>query len=278
MVFTDGSVKDGKNGGSAAILLHNGSDAAYGISGGLYSTSYKCELRALRLGIRLATRLSERKLASQGMVLICTDSQSVIRKMCQGHMSAASKDDFELWQEVASLTGRGHKLIVQYVPSHCGYKWNEKADQKAKEASERLAHTRETDIEVVKTLVRKHVIRSHLRLWKDTGVTKTYREQFAGSYEKFEELDRKKEVAIMRLRVGKSPLTCGYLLIPPVEEVPCHLCSQPQTLSHLLRECQDGKRIDQRSQIFGSSLPSLKVLLSTDACKTAQLLERQGTL
>ena len=69
-------------------------------------------------------------------LIVCTDSPAALSALRSGPAKQRSSLNRDVWDALISLAGAEHRRIrLQWVPSHCGLRGNEKADALAKAAS-----------------------------------------------------------------------------------------------------------------------------------------------
>ena len=168
---------------------------------------------------------------------------------------------------------KNRKIDIKFcwVPSHVGIRGNERADQLAKNGLNSNSEPSQfkipfTDyIPKVKTYI-KHLWQkrwddkhNHDRVIKLHYIVPTITPFYTNN------LSRKDEVIIHRLRIGHTRLTQKYLIEDPLQRLPpCNFCYEEDlTVHHLLIECQHFARI--RSRYYSAT--SLKDLFERFSSK-----------
>lgn len=143
-LFTDGACSGNPGpGGWAFVMRHPASGKELEESGAdPQTTNNRMELTAVVEGLRRLTRPSR--------VALYTDSQYVGRGLSQwmpkwkanGWRRGSGRDsspvkNLELWQELDSLAGK-HQICFQHVLGHSGHPENERCDELAVAAYQRL--------------------------------------------------------------------------------------------------------------------------------------------
>ena len=133
VVFTDGSLFPDKCvGGSAAIATSGPPDRVAVTAGRAVclvgaSSSFEVEVRALLLAAGLLGDLS-----GSGRVVLCSDSRSALDCL----RLPTGGEPHEVSDLRARLSRVARKVVLQWVPGHCGLPGNEAADRVAKAAAE----------------------------------------------------------------------------------------------------------------------------------------------
>ena len=121
------------NGGAgASIICPNGEEDEIRTPAGRLSSSYRSEMAALQSA--LAQLLSSPAL-DEDPVIICTDSQSALASLRDGPAAQTAPLRISIWRLLSRLAKAGRQVHLQWVPSHCGFEGNERADNIAKKAS-----------------------------------------------------------------------------------------------------------------------------------------------
>ena len=133
-VWTDGAADGGvHNGGAGALLVSpDGEAQELRAAAGKLCSSYRAELTALSLAL---SYLQEHPDNPDDPVVICTDSQSALRRLQRGPSAQTSPTAINIWNSLLDLTANGRRVHLQWIPSHCGIEGNELADQLARDAT-----------------------------------------------------------------------------------------------------------------------------------------------
>ena len=160
-IFTDGSLRDST--GGAGVVTYRGDDpdpisaTAHGV--GRCGSSYRTEMAALLFAL---TSLLSRDVKGTS-VIIYTDSQSAVRKLCSGAAAAREEHDFAIWTSLRELTVERHcRITIQFVPGHAGLAGNELADSAAKRGLDILVPATRLSLTCAKSLFRRF-INKHVR-------------------------------------------------------------------------------------------------------------------
>ena len=149
--------------GGAGVVTYRGDDpdpvsaTAHGV--GRCGSSYRTEMAALLFAL---TSLLSRDVKGTS-VIIYTDSQSAVRKLCSGAAAAREEHDFAIWTSLRELTVERHcRITIQFVPGHAGLAGNELADSAAKRGLDILVPATRLSLTCAKSLFRRF-INKHVR-------------------------------------------------------------------------------------------------------------------
>ena len=79
--------------------------------------------------------LQDQPANTENPVVLCTDSQSAIRRLQRGPSAQSSPLGVSIWRSLLELASPGRQLHLQWVSSHCGLSGNERADELANAAA-----------------------------------------------------------------------------------------------------------------------------------------------
>eukprot|EP01059_Diplonema_ambulator_P016265 TRINITY_DN2763_c1_g4_i1.p1 TRINITY_DN2763_c1_g4~~TRINITY_DN2763_c1_g4_i1.p1 ORF type:complete len:896 (+),score=153.07 TRINITY_DN2763_c1_g4_i1:330-2690(+) len=259
VVFTDGSTKASRRGGAAWAIVHTGTDECDEgtCSAGEFTSSFRAEMTALARGLRRVREIAGASGERDFNVTVLTDSQSAIRFLERGAAEMRLKGDASVWAELYLLRKEcGVRVRMQWVPAHCGLPGNDHVDELAKNAAAGCIPDMLTDMRSVKSLIWRHLKNLWHASWKAQGSQdRFYKIATGGRYRQYDdEMTRKEEAAISRLRADCSPLTQGYLLKPPQPHVTCSDCGGVQDLPHLLNDCPERVELVRAHFVDGTSL------------------------
>jgi ribonuclease HI len=126
-VYTDGSAAGGTSDGGSAAVITRGDPSEPEVlqvrrrKGARRTCSYEMEVSALHLAMEWC------ETAEDGDVLICTDSQAVLRAL----ESPAANDEEAVGTLRRRLSKARRRISLQWVPGHCGLPGNDRADLEA---------------------------------------------------------------------------------------------------------------------------------------------------
>ena len=239
-------------------------------SGGLYTSSFRAELRAIALALKVTADILS-KSSTPHTIHLFTDSLSSLLQLEHGPEALESHTEIVIWQLIQILEKHGHSLLLQYVPGHCGLPGNEQADVQAGLAHKNSRPYVHTDLKTAKAAIKL----AAQQAWLKTCPKTSRYAQVTGNrfYPLKGASTRVQETVLMRLRTGHSPFVRGYLRVPLVQNLICPSCrSVLQTLQHLLLDCPANKQ--DRTTAFKDVPPSvtLKDILTKFSAATIKFL------
>ena len=231
-IYTDGSkTTDGKV-GSAFCVPSLGVEQSIRISDDL--TVYTAELIAIKYALMWI------KTAPVNRYVIFSDSLSALQSLEAGRC-ASRPNTLQQIIEVLSDVNQRSEVVMAWVPSHVGIKGNERADQLAKNATEKLTIDDNVAQEMKEAYsdVSKHIGKHWQKQYDDSNTGSAYRllEPTTSKKIKYSNKERDKEVTITRLRLGKCRLNYYLYKIGCHDSGLCDACGEPETIEHLLLHC-----------------------------------------
>lgn len=223
VVYTDGAKS--ANGVGCAFVED---DAEYCFKLSNYTSIFCAELKAIELALRANCR---------GRLIIVSDSASALQAInCFDSKVPIISRIHTLIYQTKSLGG---DVIFVWAPGHIGIEGNEKADRAAKKGLEKSTiddqrvHFGDLKIIVKEGLKEKwekrweeEVVNHLRRIMPKIDLHKTY----------LQDLSRREQVVLTRLRIGHTRLTHSYLFRR--ENTPiCDRCQTARNVQHILMEC-----------------------------------------
>ena len=208
-VYTDGSATRAVRDGGAGVLIKSpeGHTSTAGIPTGKYCSNYSAETQALMQAASMVQDLQY----DCPQVVFLSDALSVLE--------ALAKDKLPHLMEKLQDLANNRRVVLQWVPAHCGVPGNEAADKLAKTGARGRQPENSISYKEKKTLVKALMRPQPTR-------------------DAFHFLERQQQVAIMRLRTGHCRLN-GHmhrkLKLAPSPTCSCGL--EDQTPEHILQTC-----------------------------------------
>ena len=251
-IFTDGSKQVDGVGFAAVLPTHS-------IAGGLpvEASIFTAELYAVKATVEL---LIENDEGPCNYTIFC-DSQSVLHAL----KSSASRSLIvgAIKNLMTLAAAKAIHINLCWVPGHCGIAGNEKADTKAKFASNSVDECRRiraiphTDMtRIVKAAARREWQRKWSSVeYQDNKLREVKAE--IGYWSSSSNKNRRIETALTRLRIGHTNLTHSYHMVRGLDPPVCDRCNVRITVKHILVECR--KYIATRRKYYNN--PSLITML-----------------
>ena len=249
-------------------------------SAGRFCSSYHAELVAIDTVLAAALETLDTP-APWPSLRICTDSQSAITTLSQGHPDVMDLTSDRIWKALHSLSDNNIPVHLQWVPGHAGLPGNEEVDSLAKRGT--LLDQSQCPIDYASAVSR---IERHVRNRWLYDVSRKSIEDPASSLAWHQEvtrgippdlrhpgLSRKESRLVEQLRMGKCPILqstkADFGLVP---DGTCPHCDSGHTESarHYLLSCVAWA--DIRFALWGPS-PTPQSLFA-DELKILKFLKR----
>ena len=220
-VYTDGSsIEATKDGGAGVYIKYNDSEARFAYATGKFSTNYKAESMAMK---NAAEELMRNSNNIKPNIVILTDALSVLEGL-----EKTKEKELDPLREALSKFGSKTKLVLQWIPAHCGIPGNEIADGLAKEGSGLEQTDRKTSYREAKTHIKRYSRKRWLQNHPDYCKTDPYYH-----------LSREDQVIIFRLRTGHNRMNAHMKRINLTQSDFCPCGNAPMTPDHILQDCQN---------------------------------------
>ena len=207
-IYTDGSAVNAiQNGGAGVSIQENEISLALAIPIGTRCTNYKAEVEA----ITIAAKTMNQNTNLDGSIVFFTDALSVLKTLESGGLPELN----ETLEDVNST-----RVVLQWIPAHCGIPGNEEADRLAKIASgkDQPNNVRQTFREAqqqIKTIFRPAKIRDD-----------------------YHQLTRAEQVIIFRLRTGHNRLNQHmHRRMRIAQSAVCSCGEGEEDAEHVLQHC-----------------------------------------
>ena len=215
--YTDGSARDAVADGGAGVYIKSpeGQSIRKGIPTGKHCTNYAAETEALKAATEYVLELD----TDSNQVVFLTDALSVLQ--------ALEGNKLPQLEEKLQKVQKEKRVILQWIPAHCGINGNEEADQLARNGATQPQPINSVDFRE-KTTIIKAAFRT------------------PNSKDPYQFLDRRQQVAIFRLRTGHCRLNrhMNRMNLSPSPLCPCGL--EDQTPQHILQTCPMYQELRQR--------------------------------
>src|SRR6218665_2666565 len=200
------------------------------------SSIYAAELTAIK---EACLWISENEKQNLKNFAVFSDSLSVLMSIKNSFSEARPT----LLQETMLTFNqiRISKVHLIWIPSHVNILGNERAGALAKLSLNMpdINSTNYLELPEVFSLIKSHVISEWQRNYDDNSKGQHYKCicTEVNTNIKFTDLNRRKEVQISRLRLGKVNLNERLLLMKKHENGLCSLCKVRENINHLLLDC-----------------------------------------
>ena len=261
-IYTDGSVVN-QVGVGVGNLYRDGDSVPFKSvmsPSGFLSTSYRSEQVGIHKSLDMFLNLvGDRIVDIAGKtLLVCSDSQSFISALAQGPLDQdtviASEVWFKLLELVKNYTGLS-KIVIQFVPSHCGIQRNEEADQLAETSLSNMDRSVQRNASIPFKAIKATIKSGVRRRWKAIVDVDNNRGRIAGAA--FSDIktssmySRKKEITLAQLRTGECRLIGKFrkrVGIPNSDK--CRWCRsyEQETVEHLFGTCTNASVVKLREE------------------------------
>ena len=172
---------------------------------------------------------------------------------------------------LTSLERAGKSVVFCWIPSHVGIGGNERADGAAKRATQnRRIRSVPVPARDFFAAFASHIRERWQRDWESSVASKLKDiKPRLGHWSSSFRRSRREEVTLCRLRIGHTFSTHRYLLCGEPKPC-CPRCGNVLSVSHVLVGCRDLSQL--RARFFGSSILTLKELLSDESAYIMQVL------
>ena len=208
-VYTDGSAERAIQNGGAGVLIEypDHTSETISIPTGKFCNNFDSEVKAIS-----AAAAEIQNLNDSHPTVFLTDAKSVLESLESGKVPHLDND--------LSRISNKRKIVLQWIPSHCGIPGNERADELAKEGT----RLEQPDLPV--SYHQKKMMVKSIR--KPSGPTR----------DDYHLLDRNEQVIIFRLRTGHNRLRGHMFTRFKIGNTALCQCGQePQTVEHILQNC-----------------------------------------
>ena len=254
-IYTDGSTNDKQEKGGAGVFIEdqNGNtllEASY--PAGKMCSSFTGE------GVA-ALKALEWLRDNPGDATICTDSLSLQETLRTNNWK---EKDHWINKIKELLRVISNKITVLWLPSHCGIRGNDRADDLAKKGSS----MNQTGIPVTHDIMKARIKR---RPWKVTHdrAKATYKNRTKPKVEIESRWTRRVRTLYARLRTGHAKELRSYQYKIGISEDPeCSCGSKRETIQHLICDCPELE--EERRKHFDGKVTQNHLVTHPEECRT----------
>jgi hypothetical protein len=180
-------------------------------------------------------------------IVIFTDSMKALAEI----KSESNKNKSTISDEVRQLTDRlrEDQLTIAWIPGHFDIIGNEQADLHAKSAryKEKIDITTIIDIHEINRKIDRKIVKKWQKHYLKSHKAKWYKEiePQVTAKTKLTDSNRRKEVILTRLRLGRCNLNAYKFKIKQHPTGLCDTCKVPETIEHYLINCNASKIKDK---------------------------------
>ena len=225
-------------------------------------TIFAAELTAILLALQWI--ISENNIGREKTITIYSDSLSALntlelgRSVCRPNLTNTI---LELLVEIPN------DVTFVWIPSHIGIEGNEIADGLANAATKNKTIDLGVPLELPETfkLVDKYILERWQSSWDVCSTGQHYKavEPLISRNVKYTSTNRRKEITITRLRLGKCRLNACLNEISAHVDGLCENCHTPETVEHFLLHCGNQVTVSLRNACRELNVePSLATVLS----------------
>ena len=273
--YTDGSaIKAVARAGLGVWIMYpDGSSDQVSEACGEICSNYEAENLAIQKALEHMDKRFTESPSSATNVVIFTDSKSMLQSM-------EGKDlDEDLDEETLQVlikadrlkTTHDIQLTMQWIPGHTDLFGNEQADKLAKQGSLKPQPTKQTTLNTAKQMTKQTYKQEWMKNWENGTTGRIVYENMKTPKlkDETEQLKRKDQTAIFRLRTQHVPFNYHLNRFKPTIPPLCDLCNYPyKTVEHVLFQCRELQDLRQKylpsyCNISNSLYGSLKQLERT---------------
>jgi len=240
-VYTDGSASQGtvNAGYGARIEFPDKSLEELSRPCGENCSNFEAEALAIKAAIEVIEENLKKNKYQNNKVIIFTDAKSVLQAIdSQQYKSQAIQILSSTLDKF--IKTHDYEVILQWIPSHCEIKGNERADTLAKKGASQEQPERPVSHITCKQIIKANSKTEWVNSWSmcSTGRVMYPHMTAPTKTDPIDDLDRREQCIIFRLRSQHIPLNMHLNMINPMQEPVCPLCPCAyETVEHFLFEC-----------------------------------------
>jgi ribonuclease HI len=174
------------------------------------------------------------KISSNRKFIIFSDSLSSLQALQNGSDNSFV---YDILCKLKNLKDSRKHIIFCWVPSHVGISGNEKADKEAKSSLNKIISPRFIPYTDMKQYINQYIVKLWQEQWDNEIHNKLHGIQpIVGQSNPINNIKRREEIILARLRIGHTNLTHLYILTggnPPI----CQICHCNLTVKHFMLDC-----------------------------------------
>ena len=224
-IYTDGSKQEGKI-GFAMTTAH----LDYNRRLPDHLSIFTAEAIALLAAVKICIHKKLRN------IVICSDSKSVLQAL-----GNTCNPTHYIISQIQDLTSETHNITFLWIPGHANIPGNEKADELAKQAltfPETQTLITKYPADDCKAILQQHIHQTRQRSWDELSPNHFHEiKPQLGFWSSSKQNSRQKEVALTRLRLGRTRLNAPWL--DTLQSNICAFCNENTvpSVKHILLEC-----------------------------------------
>ena len=206
---------------------------------GTNCSNYEAEALAIKAAIEKIQEKIKNHSFSKHQVIIFSDAKSVLQALNSDSFKSHIIQDLSSSLDVFMKTSN-YEVILQWIPSHCEIKGNERADTLAKKGAAEEQPERPVSQSTVKQIINSKSMTEWINDWAlgSTGRAMYPYMTAPTNTDPIDNLGRREHSIIFRLRSQHIALNSHLNRLNPLQEPVCPLCPCAyETVSHFLFEC-----------------------------------------
>ena len=135
-IWSEGSAERGVSHGKvgALVIIRSGESREIRVAASSLLSSTRAEVMTMRAALEEVSTVAG-DLATGPAVVLYTDSQAALATVAGGPRTQTTRRGATVCSLLRSITERGQRVTLQWVPAHCGIPGNERGDDLTREAA-----------------------------------------------------------------------------------------------------------------------------------------------